>query len=48
MKETFIKTINSEKENLINEDIINIETELKLSNGVYIFHETLGIKTVKG
>ena len=48
MKETIIKTINSEKENLINEDIINIETELKLSNGVYIFHETLGIKTVKG
>ena len=48
MKETIIKTINSEKENLINEDIINNETELKLSNGVYIFHETLGIKTVKG
>ena len=48
MKETFIKTINSKKENPINKDIIKTETELKLSNGVYIFHETLGIKTVKG
>ena len=48
MKETIIKTINSKKENPINKDIIKTETELKLSNGVYIFHETLGIKTVKG
>ena len=48
MKETFIKTINLEKENPINEDINKTEIELKLSNGVYIFHETLGVKTVDG
>ena len=48
MKETIIKTINSEKENLINEDINKSEIELMLPNGVYIFHETLGVKTVDG
>ena len=48
MNETIIKTINSEKENLINEDVINNEIELKLPNGVYILHDTLGIKTVEG
>ena len=47
MNETIIKTINSEKENLINEDVINNEIELKLPNGVYILHDTLGIKTVE-
>lgn len=47
MKETFIKTINLEKENPINEDINKTEIELKLPNGVYILHDTLGIKTVE-